>query len=97
MFDYYKEERKNRLVKEKFGELASEYMKINNEIKDERIAKIQREVGNLSTRRKEILQLNYEEGMSYSEISNQLNISLNTVKNQLVISKQTIRERLMLV
>ena len=95
VFDYYKEERRNRLMIEKFGELVSEYMKVNNEIKEERIAKIQEEVGNLSKRRKEILQLNYEEGMSYSEISNQLNISINTVKNQLVISKQTIRERLM--
>ncbi len=94
--DYYKEERKNRFLKEKFREIASEHMRINNEYKEERIEKIKEEIGNLSERKKEIFTLNYEEGLSYKEISNQLNISFNTVKNHLVISKQIIREKLIL-
>ena len=96
MADFYKEERKNRFINEKYQEKASEFMRINNEFKEERIEKIEEEIGNLSERKKEIITLNYKEGMSYKEISNQLNISFNTVKNHLVVSKQIIRKKLML-
>ena len=95
--DYYKEERKNRFTQEKFRELAAECIRINNEFKEEQIEKIKQEIGNLTERRREIIELNYKEGKSYKEIANQLNISSNTVKNLLAISKKTIRDKLIVV
>ena len=72
-------------------------MRINNEFKEEQIEKIKHEIGNLTERRREIIELNYKEGKSYKEIAIQLNISSNTVKNLLVISKKAIRDKLMVV
>ncbi len=94
VFDYLKEVKKNEFLKEKFWERVLEYKAEDNEIKEERFAKVKEAVENLSEKRKEIIKLNYEEGKSYEEIANQLKISKNTVKNQLVKAKQVIRKQL---
>ena len=94
VFDHLKEVKKNDFLKEKFWEKILEYKAIDNEIKEERFAKIKEAVDELSEKRKVIIKLNYEEGKSYEEIAQQLNISKNTVKNQLVKAKQVIRQQL---
>lgn len=60
----------------------------------DRHEKIYEAVEGLSEKRRIIIKLNYDEGKSYEEIANQLNISKNTVKNQLVKAKQVIRRQL---
>ena len=94
VFDHLKEVKKNVFLKEKYWEKVLEYQAIDNEIKEERFVKLNDAVDGLSKKRKEIIKLNYEEGKSYEEIANQLNISKNTVKNQLVKAKQVIRIQL---
>lgn len=94
VFDYLKEIKKNDFLREKFWEKVLEYQAVDNEVKEERFAKVKEAVENLSEKRKIIIKLNYEEGKSYEEIANQLNISKNTVKNQLVKAKQVIRKQL---
>jgi RNA polymerase sigma-70 factor (family 1) len=94
VFDYLKEVKKNDFLRDKFWEQILEYKAEDNEIKEERFAMVKEAVENLSEKRKIIIKLNYEEGKSYEEIANQLNISKNTVKNQLVKAKQVIREQL---
>lgn len=94
VFDYLKEIKKNEFLREKFWEKVMEYQAIDNDVKEERFAKVKEAVENLSEKRKIIIKLNYEEGKSYEEIANQLNISKNTVKNQLVKAKQVIRKQL---
>ena len=94
VFDHLKEIKKNTFLKEKFWEKVLEYQEQDSEIKEERFAKIKEAVEGLSEKRKRIIKLNYEEGKSYEEIADQLNISKNTVKNQLVKAKQVIRAQL---
>lgn len=94
VFDHLKEVKKNEFLKEKFWEKVLEYKAIDNEVLEERFAKVKDAVDGLSEKRKEIIKLNYEEGKSYEEIATQLNISKNTVKNQLVKAKQVIRQQL---
>jgi len=94
VFDHLKEVKKNEFLKDKFWEKILEYKAVDNEIKEERFSKIKEAVEGLSEKRKVIIKLNYDEGKSYDEIAQQLNISKNTVKNQLVKAKQVIREQL---
>ena len=94
VFDHLKEIKKNEFLREKFWEKVLEYQAVDNEVKEERFAKVNEAVENLSEKRKKIIKLNYKEGKSYEEIANQLNISKNTVKNQLVKAKQVIRRQL---
>jgi len=96
VFDYLKEVKKNDFLKEKFWEKILEYQALDNDLKEERFAKIKEAVEGLSEKRKRIIKLNYKEGKSYDEIATQLNISKNTVKNQLVKAKQVIRKQLKL-
>lgn len=44
--------------------------------------------------RRMVFNLSREEGLSYKEIADKLNISTNTVKNHLVKALQTIRQTL---
>ena len=94
VFDHLKEIKKNTFLKQKFWEKVLEYQEQDSEIKEERFAKIKEAVEGLSEKRKKIIKLNYEEGKSYEEIAEELNISKNTVKNQLVKAKQVIRRQL---
>ncbi len=94
VFDYMKEVKKNELLREKFWDNIVDYKTEDAELKEERFIKVKEAVDNLSVKRREIIKLNYDEGKSYEEIANQLNISKNTVKNQLVKAKQVIRRQL---
>ncbi len=94
VFDYLKEVKKNEHIREKYWENIVDYKTEDTELKEERFVKVKEAVDNLSVKRREIIKLNYEEGKSYEEIANQLNISKNTVKNQLVKAKQVIRRQL---
>lgn len=94
VFDYLKEVKRSEAMKQAYWQKIEEYKSQDSELKEERFAKIKHAVENLSSRRKEIIRLNYDEGKSYEEIARQLNISKNTVKNQLVKAKQMIRSQL---
>jgi len=94
VFDHLKEVKKNDVLKDKYWEKIVESQVLDNEVQEERFAKVKEAVDGLSEKRKKIIQLNYEEGKSYEEIAQQLNISKNTVKNQLVKAKQVIRKQL---
>ena len=48
--------------------------------------------GQLTDQQRTIFFLNRREGLSYSEISEQLNISRSTVKNHMILALKTIRE-----
>lgn len=48
--------------------------------------------GQLTEQQRKIFFLNRREGLSYSEISERLNISKSTVKNHMVLALRTIRE-----
>ena len=94
VFDHLKEVKKNEFLRESYWENVLAYQDEDIDIKEERIVKIKDAVEGLSEKRKIIIKLNYEEGKSYEEIANHLNISKNTVKNQLVKAKQVIRRQL---
>ena len=52
---------------------------------------IQRAIDQLPPQRKLIYQLNKEDGLSYQQIAEELNISRHTVKNQLFSAVQSVR------
>lgn len=94
VFDYLKEVKKNEFVKERYWQNIVDYQKSEPELKEERITEIKKALGELTEKRRKIIQLNYEEGKSYEEIATLMNISKNTVKNQLVKAKQIIRAQM---
>ena len=97
VFDQLKAIKKNKILKEMYWQNVLEYREVDNDIKEARLSKVKRAVEELSEKRKRIIKLNYEEGKSYQEIANQMNISKNTVKNQLIKAKQIIRKQLDIV
>ena len=64
VFDHLKEVKKNNFLKEKYWENVLDYQVVDNDIKEERFAKVKEAVDGLSVKRKEIIKLNYEEGKS---------------------------------
>jgi len=94
VFDYLKEVKRNDFVKERYWQNITEYQNIDSELKEERLEKVKEAMGELTEKRRRIIQLNYEEGKSYEEIAAMMNISKNTVKNQLVKAKQILRRQL---
>tara|TARA_Y100001972_G_scaffold128154_1_gene187717 strand:+ start:1376 stop:1906 length:531 start_codon:yes stop_codon:yes gene_type:complete len=94
VYDYLKEVKRNEFVKERYWHNIVEHQQTESDLKEERITNIKAAINDLTEKRRRILQLNYEEGKSYEEIANMLNISKNTVKNQLVKTKQIIRTQL---
>ncbi len=93
-YDHRKVALKNDSINERFREMILDAHCAEKEVKEERLDRIKEAVENLSARKKEIIKLNYERGMSYKEIAEKLDIKLNTVKNQLVIAKKSIRKEL---
>ncbi len=94
VYDYLKEVKKNEFIKERYWYNIVEHQETDTDLKEERITHIKTAIGGLTEKRRQILQLNYEEGKSYEEIANLMNISKNTVKNQLVKTKQIIRSQM---
>jgi len=94
VFDYLKEVKKNESMKQNLWEQMQALQEEDaEEVTQEKHAKVVQAIENLSASRKMIVKMNIEEGMSYAEIAEQLNISKNTVKNQLVKAKQIIRKQ----
>ena len=58
---------------------------------------IEKAINELPERRRTIFLLNREEGLSYSEISNVLDISVNTVDTQIRRSLKYLRERVRII
>ena len=94
IFDHFKEMKKNDALKKQYLEQVRAMKNENEEEMELKSHRIKMAVENLSFRRKKILKLNIEEGLSYAEIAIRLNISPNTVKNSLVKAKQMIRSQL---
>ncbi len=93
-FDYFKLLKKNEVMKEQFRKRMEMQYRRDESEKEQKLLMVKRAIENLSPARKKIIKLNIEEGKSYQEIAEELNISKNTVKNQLVKAKQIIREQL---
>jgi len=94
VYDYLKEVKKNDFLKERYWHSIVQSQESESDLKEERVIKIKKAISELSEKRKKIIQLNYEEGKSYEEIADMMNISKNTVKNQLVKAKQIIRAQM---
>lgn len=92
-FDHFKKMEKNQQMRLNYLDAMDIMAEEEVEEKEQRIVMVQAAVDGLSTKRKQILKLNLEEGKSYQEIAEFLRISKNTVKNQLVKAKQLLRER----
>ncbi len=93
-FDHFKQIKKNEVMKERFREKMELQSQLGESDKKHRLLMVRKAIDNLSPARKKIIKLNFEEGKSYQEIADELNISKNTVKNQLVKAKQIIRDQL---
>jgi RNA polymerase sigma-70 factor (ECF subfamily) len=94
VYDYLKEVKKNEFVKERYWQNIVQYQEEESELKEQRIVKIKEAIKGLTEKRRQIIQLNYDEGKSYEEIAAIMNISKNTVKNQLVKAKQILRTQM---
>ncbi len=92
-FDYFKKMEKNQQMRMNYLDMMDVQSEDEKEETERRISHVQTAVETLSTKRKQILKLNIEEGKSYQEIAEFLRISKNTVKNQLVKAKQLLREK----
>ena len=78
---------------------ALEYMDDSEELVTEDtyadvISQIDKIVGQMPEKRRQVFTLCKKEGLSVSEVATYLNISEKTVKNQMTAAYQTIRERL---
>ncbi len=93
-FDHFKLMKKNEVMRERFREKIELQHQLEESEKEHRLLMVKKAIENLSPARKKIIKLNFEEGKSYQEIADELNISKNTVKNQLVKAKQIIRDQL---
>ncbi|WP_247236711.1 RNA polymerase sigma factor [Telluribacter sp. SYSU D00476] len=93
-FDELKKMEKNNQLKKRYLESMEAAREDDKEEKEVIITALYTAVDALSEKRKLILQLNIDEGKSYQEIAESMNISKNTVKNQLVKAKQILREKM---
>ncbi|MCC5929352.1 MAG: RNA polymerase sigma-70 factor [Cyclobacteriaceae bacterium] len=93
-FDYLKEVKKSDLLKSQYL-MRMETARVDDEdVENSKFTILHSAIDALSEKRKLILKMNVEEGKSYQEIAELLNISKNTVKNQLVKAKQILREKI---
>lgn len=92
-FDHLKKMEKNSQTNFQYLEFEEQYYSEEEDYKEARIVSLYSAIETLSIKRKEILRLNIEEGMSYQEIAEKMKISKNTVKNQLLKAKQHLREK----
>lgn len=94
-FDYLRKAEKNEIMRQQYMErMETTTQDDEKEDKESKIQILYSAVNSLSEKRKQILKLNVEEGKSYQEIAESMNISKNTVKNQLIKAKQIIRQKL---
>ena len=93
-FDYLKKMEKNEWLKQQYMERMELIRDEDSELAEVQMQNLHSAIGTLSEKRKQILKLTIEEGMSYQEIAEMLHISKNTVKNQLVKAKQFLRDKM---
>ncbi|WP_186758225.1 RNA polymerase sigma factor [Echinicola salinicaeni] len=94
IFDYFKNVKKSHQLKEQFWtniQMTSVEEKVEKEVQLDRLEEL---IGQLSPKRKLVLEMNIFEKKSYQEIANELAISINTVKNQLIKAKALIRQEM---
>jgi RNA polymerase sigma-70 factor (ECF subfamily) len=73
----------------------SEYESIAKELHWRRLFKeIELEIPNLSPRQKEIFRLHWLNGLSHSEIAEQLDIAVQSVRNEYLDARKALRKRL---
>ncbi|GAB3647188.1 RNA polymerase sigma-70 factor [Echinicola sediminis] len=94
IFDYFKKVKKDAKLKEQFWANIASSNQEDKEQKEMQLEKLEELIGQLSPKRKLVLELNIFHKKSYQEIANELAISINTVKNQLIKAKALIREEM---
>jgi RNA polymerase sigma-70 factor (family 1) len=90
-FDYLKKMERDGQMKKAFLERMDElynHEPVNEEVT---VKVVNSAIDRLSEKRKMIIKLNIEDGKSYQEIAQIMQISKNTVKNQLIKAKQHLR------
>ncbi|PWJ59892.1 RNA polymerase sigma-70 factor (ECF subfamily) [Dyadobacter jejuensis] len=94
VFDQFKKLEKDQRLRQQYMENLQ--LRVEDETDDQEVhlQAIYQAIEALSSRRKLIFKLNFEEGKTYKEIAEYLNISTNTVKNQLIKAKQILREKM---
>lgn len=90
-FDYLKKVERDNQMKKTFLERMQEPYSQESVIEDTTMKVVSNAIDRLSEKRKMIIKLNIEEGKSYQEIAQIMQISKNTVKNQLIKAKQHLR------
>lgn len=90
-FDYLKKMERDNQMKKTFLERMQEPYNQESVNEDTTIKVVSNAIDRLSEKRKMIIKLNIEEGKSYQEIAQIMQISKNTVKNQLIKAKQHLR------
>jgi len=93
IFDQFKKFEKDQHLRQQY---VDRMRFLNDDDGDDKEAQIRFLLGAvelLSERRKQILKLSIEEGKSYKEIANFMDISTNTVKNQLIKAKEILRSK----
>ncbi|WP_025762635.1 RNA polymerase sigma factor [Dyadobacter tibetensis] len=94
IFDQFKKIEKDQRLRSQYLENISLLTDDDGEDQDAHIQAMHSAIDDLPLRRKQIFKLNFEEGKSYKEIADYLNISTNTVKNQLIKARQILREKI---
>lgn len=90
-FDYLKKCAKDEKLKTMFLDDMKSFEE-NEAYATESVAKVvDKAINKLTEKRKMIIKLNIEDGKSYQEIAQIMQISKNTVKNQLIKAKQHLR------
>jgi RNA polymerase sigma-70 factor (family 1) len=87
-FDYLKKLAKDEVARAQF---LQQMEMAEPTVEEETFLRLSRAVERLSEKRKMIIRMTIEEGKSYQEIAEIMQISKNTVKNQLIKAKQHLR------
>jgi RNA polymerase sigma-70 factor (family 1) len=90
-FDYLKKMERDNQMKKTFLERMQEPYNQESINEDVTVKVVSSAIARLSEKRKMIIKLNIEDGKSYQEIAQIMQISKNTVKNQLIKAKQHLR------
>lgn len=70
---------KRNVLSDDFSRVKDLFEELNLDEEDIRLSKVEREIQTLSDREKKIIQLKFEEGYSYKEISQAINVHPNNV------------------
>lgn len=91
---YRKSLRTKEILKELYYQKIVSLTEEDDAIKEKKIALVQHAINNLPPKCKDIFMMSKFEGLTYNEISEELNISVKTVENQIGIALTKIRTAL---